>query len=161
MMGNRKALDRRLHTRAAFSLLEVVMALGILAGAIIVLGELARLGIHNARAARDLSRCQMLCETKLAEYTSGIYVPEPVTEAAFETDLDPKSEWLYSVALGATADQELLALSVTVTQRSTASPQPVEFTLARWIRDPDLLETTDSGQTQTSGAAQGAGGGDA
>ena len=53
--------------RNAFSLLEVILALSILAGAVAVLGELLRTGVRNAQTARDLTRAQMLCEEIEAE----------------------------------------------------------------------------------------------
>jgi len=53
--------------RNAFSILEVILALAILTGAIAVLGELGRLGFGNANAAQDLTKAQMFCERKMAE----------------------------------------------------------------------------------------------
>ncbi len=60
-----------------FSLLEVVLALAILVGAIAVTGELVRLGTLSAASARDLTQAQLICESKLAEITSGITPPRP------------------------------------------------------------------------------------
>ena len=86
--------------KRAFSILEVILALAILTGAMAVLGELGRLGFRNARAAQDLTKAQMLCESKMAEYTSGITLPQAVSGTAFDTiDQDPNSSasWVYSV----------------------------------------------------------------
>src|SRR5262249_48605282 len=48
---------------AAFTLLEVILALAILAGAVAAIGELVRVGLHNADVARQLTRAEMLCES--------------------------------------------------------------------------------------------------
>jgi general secretion pathway protein I len=61
-----------------FSLLEVILALAILTGAVAVLGEIVRLGIRNAQVARDTTQAQLLCESKLAEITAGIIPSDPV-----------------------------------------------------------------------------------
>jgi len=44
-----------------FSLLEVILSLAILGGAIAVLGEAARLALRNAEFTRDMARAQLLC----------------------------------------------------------------------------------------------------
>ena len=62
--------SHRRHRRA-FSLLEVILALAILIGALAVIGELVRSGLRNAQVARDLSQAQLLCETRLAEIHAG------------------------------------------------------------------------------------------
>src|SRR5687767_7391349 len=63
----RSRSSRRPASRAAFSLLEVILALTILVGAIVVLGELVRLGTMTAAGARDLTQAQLLCESKMSE----------------------------------------------------------------------------------------------
>ena len=76
------AISRR-APRAAMTLLEVILALAILAGSLAVLGELTRQGMHNAEAARAESEAQLLCESKLAEIAAGIAPPEAVTSASW------------------------------------------------------------------------------
>ena len=56
----------------AFSLLEVILALAILAGAVAVFSELSRGALENAGTARDLARAELLCESKLAEIAAGL-----------------------------------------------------------------------------------------
>jgi type II secretory pathway pseudopilin PulG len=138
--------------RAGFSLLEVVLALTILVGAIAVLGELVRLGTTNAGNARDLTQAQLLCESKMAEISAGLLVPEVVQGAPCEYD----PEWLYSIDIQPTDMPGLVALRVTVFQDLPLNQRPAEFSLVRWMQDP-LLELpsgvpTDDG-TSTSGAS--------
>lgn len=117
--------------RAGLSLLEVMLATSILLGAIVVLGELARIGRINAVAARQQAEAQRLCETKLNEILIGSEPSTPHTEEPFvET-----TEWTYSVDRYATAYPGLFAVEVTVTQNLPDNKRPVTFTLARWTRD--------------------------
>lgn len=117
---------------AGFSLLEVVLALAILTGAIAVLGELARSGMHSARLARDLTQAQLLCESKLAEITAGIEVLEPARSVPFEFD----PEWLYSLEIQPLDQEGLLAVTVTVEQDLPSLSRPVRFSLLAWVPDP-------------------------
>ena len=150
--------------RAGFSLLEVILALAILAGAIAVLGEASRQALRNAEVARDLGKAQLLCESKLAEITSGLVVAEPVARAAFDTtttaSLDPtEPAWLYSIETATVDEEGLIAVRVTVTRDLPAVQRPVQFSLVRWIPDPSATSSQSSGQTtQSSGAATSSGG---
>src|SRR5688572_12385664 len=121
-------------TRRAFSLLEVVLAMAILVGAIAVLGELVRLGTLSAASARDLTQAQLICESKLAEITSGITPPDVVSYVPYEVD----PEWLYSVDIASVDVPGLVMLRVTVAQNLAKSQRPVEFSLTRLIQDPGV-----------------------
>ncbi len=141
--------------RDGFSLLEVVLALAILAGAIAVLGELGRMGLRNARFARDMTQAQLLCESKLAEIAAGITLPEPVNSARFEQEVgDGQIDWLYSIETADVDQQGLLSVRVTVAQDLPAEKLPVEFSLQRWIIDSSSTSyqgstSEDSGSTGT------------
>lgn len=163
---------------AGFSLLEVILALAILGGALAVLGEVARMAMRNAARARDLAQAQLLCEAKLAEILAGIEPPEPAQGVPFGTGQVP--DWLYSVEVAALDVDGLIEVRVTVEQDLPPEYRPVRWTLVRWMVDPvsvvevDLvaeaeaaasggtgtstLGGTTSGRTQT-GQSTGSGGG--
>jgi len=145
-MINRRQDDRR-TARAGFSLLEVVLALAILTGAIAVLGELVRLGTRNAAVARDLTAAVLHAESKMAELTSGMTPPEAVQMATMETD----ERWLYSIDVSQ-ADDGILAVYVTVTQ-NLPSGRPMEYTLTRWIVDPDFVLAMEEVAAEAEAAA--------
>jgi len=133
--------------KAAFSILEVILALAILTGAMAVLGELGRLGFQNARATQDLTKAQLLCESKMAEYTSGITTPQAVSGASFDTiDQDSNTNvlWVYSVSMETVDSDGLIALCVTVTQNLPGTQHPTSFSLTRWILDPSLGQSSNS-----------------
>ena len=93
-----------------FTLLEVLLALSILVGGIVVLGEVVRAGMRNAAAARDLARAELLCESKLAEITAGVTPPESMSNVP----LGSSQSWQYSVTVDSLEEAGLLSVSVTV-----------------------------------------------
>ena len=136
--GSRQAISKHV-LRRGFSLLEVILALAILAGAVAVLGELARLGIRNARAARYTTQAQLLCESKLAEITAGITMPEPVQGAPCENVVDPADpRWLYTIEVQPVDEQGLVAVRVSVKQDLPPENRPIGCSLVRWIVDPGV-----------------------
>jgi prepilin-type N-terminal cleavage/methylation domain-containing protein len=144
--------------KAGFSLLEVILALAILAGSIAVLGEASRLALKNAEIARDLARAQLLCESKLAEITTGIIAAEAVNNAAFDAtttaSLDPNEPaWLYSIETQPTDEDGLISVRVTVTRDLPAGQHPIRFSLVRWIPDPNATPLTNSGGTSSGSSS--------
>jgi type II secretory pathway pseudopilin PulG len=140
---------------AAFSILEVILALAILTGAMAVLGELGRLGFQNAKAAQDLTKAQMLCESKMAEYTSGITTPQAVSATPFDAidqDSNNSTTWVYSVDLQQIDQDGLDALCVTVTQNLPAAQHPISYSITRWITDPSVGQSTSTDSTSTQGS---------
>lgn len=155
--------------RRGFSLLEVILAIAILTGALAVLGEMARQGIESTRIARDTSHALLLCETILAEITAGsafpeqVYdapVPEPIGVDLSETQ-GQRVPWLYSVELASVDVSGLVAVRVTVYQDLPPEKEPVECSLVRWIVDPGVEfyvpeeEGSQSDSTQSSGSTPG------
>lgn len=149
----RRATGLRAGGREGFSLLEIILALAILAGAIAVLGEVSRIGLENAGIARDLSHAQLLCESKLAEILAGYEPPETQQSVPFETAVDSsESDWLYSVEVTPMEEEGLLKVRVTVSKNLPAEKQPAEFSLVQWMVDP----ATESAELTTEESGTGA-----
>ncbi len=136
--------------REGFSLMEVILAMSILLGGVIVLGRLAAIGIKHARDAEDLSTAQLLCETRMNEILSGIIPPEEVREEP----LDETSGWVVStelrplerpgvVALHVTVGRASISTSSTVFEPESAEKQ-VSVSLVRWIPDPAAASQSGS-----------------
>lgn len=121
------------NTHRGLSLLEVILALAILALCMAAIGELVRTGTRSAEAARDLTRAQLLCESKLSEIVAGVEEPNPIVQAPFPTD----PTWYYTVALEPTEQPGIMLLRVTV-ETHIQRPRPLTFSLARWIPDPGI-----------------------
>ena len=131
---NRPILRARRPSRRGLSLLEVILALTILALALTVLGDLVSLGTRSAASARDLTRAQLLCESKLAELTSGVVAIAPLQQVELEMDPD----WLYTVDVQPVASSGLVALTITVEQHVESRRHAAMYSLTRWIPDPDI-----------------------
>ncbi len=130
-----------------FSLLEVILALAILAGAMAVLGEVARHGMESARIARDLTYAQCICDSLMAELAAGLIDPEIVDQAPVDEICDPaQAGWVYSMDVEATEIDGLLAVRVTVSQALPSEKRPVQCSLVRWIQDPDVTLSATSPQ---------------
>lgn len=125
------------HLRG-FSLLEVILALAILFGAMAVLGELARHGLDSARRARDTAVAQLLAESKLDEIAAGAVEPDPVTREPLGTvERLGEVDWLCSIALEPTSERGLVALRVTIEQDLPPERHGVAISVVRWMLDPD------------------------
>ena len=155
--------DRTTHRCRAtrgFTLLEVILALAILAGAVAVVGEAVRLGRRNAEAARLLTTAQLLAASTMAEVSTGVVAAESVQDEPFESAPD----WQYSIDVQALADLEgLVEVTVTVTPTHGGS-QSIEFSLTRWMVDPAIeadgldaadVEAADGSSTNSDGGTGG------
>ena len=125
--------------RKAFSLLEVVLAITVLGLALVALGELIRLGSQSAATARDLSRAQLLCDSKMSEIRAGILPLESTAGAPIMN----VPGWEYSVVVTPeTATVGLMKVECTVSQQQTGTRPPVSFTLHRLVPDPEYQPET-------------------
>jgi type II secretion system protein I len=150
--------------RSGFTLLEVIVALAILTGSLAVLGELVRRGLDSAERARDLSRATLIAEAKMTEVvalaTAGAGMPQAISSAVVEAELDRSGTWLYSIELGDTGSPEVMAVRVTVQRDQAASKRPISSSLTRWVRaviptSSDTSSTSGSSSAGTAGSASG------
>ena len=149
-MRTRQAKRR---ARRGFSLLEVLLATTILLGAVVVLGELSRLALHNATAARNHTRGAELCARTMAEIVSGIRPASATTEQPF---LDDPS-WRFAVELLPCDTPGLSCVQVTCRQEVPENKRPIEVRLARWVRG-GATSAIASPTSEPSGAGQGGAG---
>lgn len=120
--------------RKGFTLLEVMLAAGLLLGCTIVLAELASIGRQHANAAEDLSTAQRLCQNRLNEILAGA---APLEEVENEELLDGEG-WTCTVRLEQAGQFGLVALRVTVAREAAPSRKTREFSLVQWIPDPGI-----------------------
>ena len=127
-MSWQRAGTKRCPQREGITLLEIVLALGLMAIAMTLLAQLVFIGNRAARDARDLSKAQLYCESVMSEVVAGIITPDSVSLSPLEADPD----WLYSIDVGTTSSETLNAVRVTV-QQNTESARPATFTMTQWI----------------------------
>jgi hypothetical protein len=125
--------------------MEVLMATAILLGSLVVLGQLATVGRMHANDAERLTAAQLLCQSKLNEILAGAERLRPVEN-------EPLAEapgWVWSVEIESAEKLHLKSLRVTVSEdlpeweEAGEGPRPKQFTLTRWIRDPDRQDGPD------------------
>ncbi len=131
--------------RRALTLLEVVLALAILAGAFATLSQLVGLGMRAAGDSRDLTTAQLLAESTLSEIAAGI-LP---TEMLNRVPVDTNPGWLVSTMIDNTPHQGILRITVII-ERDSESYRSIQYQLSRWIRDPNLAIPTDDADTATN-----------
>jgi hypothetical protein len=118
--------------RSGLSLLEVILSIAILGGALAVIGELVRIGARNAAMARDLTTAQLFAESKMNEVAAGV-----ADFSATESEpLDEEGDWVCAVTSTEANQQQLMAVTVTVGQNPDTFARPVSYALTRWIIDP-------------------------
>ncbi len=148
--GNRCTRTASSGARRAMSLLEVILAIAILAGTLAILGEIIRAGARAGRSTSKLSSAQLMCESLLAEITAGTAPPESTEGEQADENGDT---WTYSVQVEQAGQEGMLAVVVTVQESATDNAvDPVTFSLVRWMVDPQLEADMESAAQETDSA---------
>ena len=138
---------QRFSTHRGLSLLEVILSIAILGGALAMVGELVRIGVRAAENARGLTNAQMLCESKLAEITAGIVPTEAVQLTPIQTTA-VIPEWYYSVEIAQSEQEGLIIVRVSVFKEpNQIRTYPVVFSLTRLMIDPGIEFPEDEAET--------------
>jgi type II secretion system protein I len=141
------------RTREAFTLLEVILALAVLAVSLAALGEVLRRGEDNSHDARDLTQAQLIAASRFAELTSGALALSPVANVPVP-EIVANVPWVYSIETADTQELGIIAVRVTVSQNPAQTAYPLSYSVVRWMPDPLLATTTStSGSTSTGGSA--------
>lgn len=138
-------------TRAGLSLLEVMLALAILGGALAAIGELMRIGARNAELARDQTTAQLICESTMAEVQLG-FLPMQSAGPLAVNDLQYQQEWLYTMTVTPIDQQGLTSVWVRIEQNPEVFSRPVSFAATRWMIDPSVASLLGESSTATGGS---------
>jgi general secretion pathway protein I len=140
------------NRRQAFTLLEVILALVILGGALVVLGEVTQLASRSAMEARAETQAQVLAVSVMDQVLTGVIPRENASRQALEVEDDVP--WLYSLTVGTSPITGIIPVEIVIEQDLEARLNPVKFRLVRWT--PTTLETPEtSGGVQAGGAIGG------
>lgn len=158
-----RRIDRLGRPVSGLSLLEVVLALAILGAAVAVMTQALQVAADAAIRTREVAAAELLAESKMAEVIAGsIPVNQSVTSWTQEASKSAtsKSVWYYKMISTPAAMQGILSVQIQVTndpERTTG--QPIDFTLVRWVIDPNLgldalpQESTDPNAASGSNTA--------
>jgi type II secretory pathway pseudopilin PulG len=150
-------------------LLEVILALVILAAALAMLGEVMQLASRNAVEARAETQAQSLAASVMDQIISGAIDATGATRQALE--VDDATPWVYSITIGSSDVTGITSVEVLVEQDLEEQLNPVKYRLFRWL--PTTLELPEmtggggqagqspGGSPPPSGSAPGGGAGGA
>ncbi|TWT67009.1 hypothetical protein Pla123a_44380 [Posidoniimonas polymericola] len=137
--------------RPGFTLLEVIIALGILGFSMAVLTEVSRLSLMNSRQAARETEAAIVAQSVLAELESG-----SAELADFSAEWNPtqlgEPAWRYEVRIEQTSVQGMVLARVLVTELDPGDEAPTTFQLIRWFQDQEYLELLES-QAENEAAA--------
>ena len=146
-------------TRRGISLLEVMIATGMLAGSLVVLSQLTFVGRRHLDRAEETVTATRLCQNKLGELLTGLQPLETVDDEPFEENPD----WSYSVRVRPLDELPLVEVDVRVRRTSQDESELADerdrFTLVRWVFQKEGL--TEDGAEQTPQRNQSMDGGEA
>lgn len=151
--------SRRLRTglamktgRAGISLLEVVLALAILATSAALLAQITRQSTNNALMAQRIASAQLICEGTMSEILVGA-IPMQTTDWAPVEGSFSRGNWYYKLDTVTAERPNMIGLRLAITD-IIDSPDGVKelFYVVRWVIDPSLgLDTPPT--TDTTGAS--------
>lgn len=152
---NRSKTNQRL--RRGLSLLEVVLALAILAMSVGLLSQITRQAADNGLMAQRLATAQILCESKMAEVLAGA-IPLTSTSWTPITDSTRNGNWNYQIQTINADRPNMIGVRLSVTDvPDSTSENPELFFIVRWMIDPSLgLDTApQASETGTTGGTSG------
>ncbi len=159
--------------RSGISLLEVVLALSILAMSAGILASITATAVNNGMIGHRLATAQILAESKMAEVLTGAIPVQAGIDWTQITDPVPEGIWYYRLEITVTGNQDMIGVRLAITDEIGLEDNKELFYVARWMIDPALgLDTPpaapaagtsgSSGSTSPSsstGTATGFGGG--
>ncbi|RMF41985.1 MAG: prepilin-type N-terminal cleavage/methylation domain-containing protein, partial [Planctomycetota bacterium] len=145
--------------RRGLSLLEVILALAVLAMASAYLAQSMQLAADNAIKSRRISEAELVAESVVAQVVAGVIPAQPVTWTPYYTSYSD-GQWVYQLTLVPTEVQGMLGLQVSVQQSDASVNNPGRYDLVvnRWIVDPQLGLDTPPEETGYGDEGYGGGG---
>ena len=117
--------------QSGFSLLEIILAIAILGGSMVVIGHGFFLGYRSVRNARMIGAGNRLADSAMAEVAAGVVEASSVSSKA----IPGEQGWTYSIEIESASVPGLLTAIVTV--ENTQFQPNVSVALTRLVVDPD------------------------
>ncbi|MCU0708765.1 MAG: prepilin-type N-terminal cleavage/methylation domain-containing protein [Pirellula sp.] len=146
--------------RKGLSLLEVVLALTILAMSAGILASITRNAVDNGLMGHRLATAQILAESKMAEVVTGAIPIQGGTGWTMITDPVPGGTWYYQVETTVAGIPDMIGVRLAITDEIGLADNAELFYIARWMIDPNLgLDTPPAAGTGAGASGSGSSGG--
>lgn len=132
--------------RLGLSLLEVLISLAIFLAALAALSQIGSQGMQVATEVQWESEAVLRAEGQMNSVLAGV-LPTQAASGAFEDD--PRWQWNLTVTAG-DLHPDLLRLDMQVAHLDAGGRQTYAFTLARYVRDPDVFLSTSESEGSSS-----------
>lgn len=155
----------RKNIRLGMSLLEVVLALAILAMSAAILASIARTATDNGLIAHRLATAQILAESKMAEIVTGAIPLQGAVGWMPITDTVPSGVWYYQLQTEAASRKDMVGVRLSVSDQAGVDENKEVFYIVRWMIDPSLgldtmpTQSDASGNSTSSASGSGSGSG--
>lgn len=135
--------------RTAISLLEVVLALAILAVATAYLSQATHLATENAVRARTISQAEIVAESVVNQIIAGVLPAQPTSWTNYSSPnalnrlsagSPSDSQWMYQVQISGAEFSGMINLQVGVIQARPGRELggQADLSIQRWMIDPQL-----------------------
>jgi len=141
------------------SLLEVVLALAILAMSAAILASIARTATDNGLIAHRLATAQILAESKMAEVVTGAIPLQGAVGWMPINDTVPSGVWYYQLQTESASRKDMVGVRLSVTDQAGMDENKEVFYIVRWMIDPSLGLDTMPTQSGASGSSANSGSG--
>jgi type II secretory pathway pseudopilin PulG len=161
--ATQRSKSRVINSRAGISLLEVVLALAILATSAALLAQITRQATNNALMAQRIASAQLICEGTMSEILVGA-IPMQTTGWTPVDGSFSRGNWYYKLDTVNAERPNMIGLRLAITDIIDSPEGEKElFYVVRWVIDPSLgLDTPPtpdaSGSSGSSGASSGSSG---
>jgi prepilin-type N-terminal cleavage/methylation domain-containing protein len=135
-----------------FTLLEIILSLAILAGALAALGEVLRSASQTASMTEGETQAQILAASLMDELVCGARQLSAVSQTVLDPTANPP--WIHSIALENTDYPGIVAVRVAIEQQLDARLRPARFELVRWMSNPEYVAPETSDQSSTSSSSE-------
>jgi prepilin-type N-terminal cleavage/methylation domain-containing protein len=141
-------MHRRTQARRGLTLLEVLVALAIFLFSFVVVCQMIQSGARGGLRSKRSTQAALLCEAKMEAIVAGAQPLQAVSQQPLD---GAAAGWVYSVAVepqawsnaannqgGTPGGAGLSLVHVTVAWAGARTTEPVEYTLSRFVLDPNL-----------------------
>jgi general secretion pathway protein I len=146
-------------SRSGLSLLEVVLALSILAMATAYLSQAMNIATTNALRAERLTQSELVAESVMNQVIAGVIPSQPVSWTQYisanQQSMGTTSRWMYQLQSVQTEMEGMLGIQIAVQEVSQdgLTRNDYDFFVNRWIIDPELGLDTPPEETEEEAAS--------